>query len=95
LHSGPDYTLHFKYSAILNITFVTLMYGIGLPILFPLAIVAYAIFWHLERYGIAYTYKMPPVLDDKITMNALKVLTFSPVLFICNGYWMLSNKQIF
>jgi len=37
LYSGPAYVIHFKYSGILNITFITMMYGAGLPILFPLA----------------------------------------------------------
>lgn len=38
LYSGPVYLIHYKYSAILNITFVTMMYGLGLPVLFPIAV---------------------------------------------------------
>jgi hypothetical protein len=29
VYSGPEYLIHFKYSGILNVTFVTLMYGVG------------------------------------------------------------------
>lgn len=50
LYSGPDYIIHFKYSTLLNFTFVTMMYGLGLPILFPIAALAYFIFWATERY---------------------------------------------
>ena len=32
-----NYVLHFKYSGILNIVFITMMYGMGLPLLFPIA----------------------------------------------------------
>jgi hypothetical protein len=39
--------------------------------------------------------KMPPSLDDKLTVNAMKVLKYAPLFFISNGYWMLSNQQIF
>lgn len=56
LYSGPEYELHLKYSTLLNFTFVTMMYGLGLPILFPIAAVAYAISWVTERYQMAYTY---------------------------------------
>ena len=56
LYSGPDYIIHFKYSNILNVTYVTMMYGLGLPILFPIAMLTYLIFWSVERCGIAYTY---------------------------------------
>ena len=37
VYSGVDYIIHFKYSGVLSITYLTLMYGIGMPILFPIA----------------------------------------------------------
>ena len=95
LYVGPDYVIHFKYSQILNVTFVTMMYGLGMPILFPIAAVSYLIFWLVERYQVAYTYPMPPAMDDQMTKNALSLLSYSPILLLLNGYWMLSNKQIF
>lgn len=95
LYVGPDYVIHFKYSAILNVTFVTMMYGLGMPILFPIAAVSYFIFYAVERYQVAFTYPMPPAMDDQMTKNALSLLSYSPILLLMNGYWMLSNKQIF
>lgn len=87
--------MHYKYSTILNITYVTMLYGLGLPILFPIAILSYFIFWMTERYQVAYTYQLPPAMDDMLTKNALKILSYSPLLFLFNGFWMLSNRQIF
>ena len=72
-----------------------MMYGLGLPILFPIAVATNCIFWSVERYGIAYTYQMPPALDDTLTKNAIAKLQWAPVLFLLNGFWMLSNRQIF
>lgn len=37
LFSGKDYVIHFKYSGILNIVYITMLYGVGMPILFPIA----------------------------------------------------------
>lgn len=37
VYAGSDYVIHFKYSAMLNVVFVTMMYGFGMPILFPVA----------------------------------------------------------
>ena len=34
-------------------------------------------------------------MDDKMTVNAMKLLSYTPILFLFNGYWMLSNRQIF
>jgi len=57
IYSGPEYLIHFKYSGILNVTFVTMMYGIGQPVLFPIALVSYFILYSIERVLIAYFYQ--------------------------------------
>mmetsp|Transcript_39253 Transcript_39253/g.37670 ORF Transcript_39253/g.37670 Transcript_39253/m.37670 type:complete len:89 (-) Transcript_39253:443-709(-) len=43
LYSGPEYYMHFKYSAILNVVYVTFMYGVALPILFPIALLFFVV----------------------------------------------------
>ena len=72
-----------------------MMYGLGLPILFPVAALSYFVFWATERYQMAYNYQLPPALDDALTRNMIKLLSYSPILFLLNGLWMLSNRQIF
>lgn len=34
-------------------------------------------------------------MDDKMTQNALFMLSYAPLLFLMNGYWILSNRQMF
>ena len=91
LYTGADYIVHFKYSGILNVTYVTMMYGLGLPILFPIAVFTYGLFWLHEKYHMAYTYRLPPSFDDKLTHNAISMLRYAPILLLFNGYWMLDN----
>lgn len=38
-NGGSEYMIHFKYSDALNVIFVCLMYGLCMPILFPIAAV--------------------------------------------------------
>ena len=95
LYSGPEYMIHFKYSGIMNVTFVTMMYGMGMPVLFLIAGFNYFVLMSLERILVAYFYQLPPTLDDKLTKNAIGILKFGPLLYLFVGYWMLSNKQIF
>ena len=64
IHLGPEYIMHYKVSSLLNITFITMMYGLGLPILFPIAFLSFFIFYATERFQIAYVYKLPPAMDD-------------------------------
>jgi hypothetical protein len=49
LYAGPDYAIHYKYSFIINIVFITFMFGAGLPILFPLALCALTVLYVMER----------------------------------------------
>ena len=97
LYSGPDYVgcKHVKYSQLLNVTYVTMMYGLGLPALFPIALLSYFIFWLTERYQVAYCFQLPPAMDDKMTVNAMRLFSYTPIMFLFNGYWMLSNRQMF
>ena len=56
LHAGPKYYMHYKYSSIMNIVFITMMFGAGMPILFPIAAVSLACFFCLEKFMIYYVF---------------------------------------
>jgi len=34
-------------------------------------------------------------MGDTLTSTTISALNFSPILLLFNGYWMISNKQIF
>lgn len=91
LYSGGDYVIHFKYSNILNIVYITCMYGIGMPMLFPVSAFNFISQYICERIVVAYGMKLPPALDDKLSKNALQMLKFAPLIMLFNGYWMTSN----
>lgn len=40
LYAGPEYLIQLRYSSLLVIIFSTFMYGLFIPILFPIALVA-------------------------------------------------------
>ena len=92
---GPEYMIHFRYSGILNTAFVAMMYGVGLPLLFPISLFSFVVLYLVERYCIFYYYKQPPMFDDAMTRNSLRILNWAPLLYCVFGYWMLGNNQIF
>lgn len=95
IHSGPDHEVHVKYAEVLNVVFVVLMYGPGLPILYPIAVIHYFIYLSVARYSIIYNIQNPPSMDFLLTKNCIKSLKWAPLFYLLNAYWMLSNKQIF
>lgn len=94
LYSGPVFFIHYKYSSIMNITFVTMMYGLGMPMLFPIASLSLLTLYCVEKLMLYYAYREPPMYDERLNKNALNILTWAPLLFLAFGYWMLSSKQL-
>eukprot|EP00347_Sterkiella_histriomuscorum_P007945 403346963 len=95
LYSGPDYMMHFKYSAMLNMTFVTFMYGLALPLLFPIACSYFIIHYTVERLCLTYYFKKPPMFDEKLNKSVLNTMKWAPVFMMLFSYWVMGNKQIF
>ncbi len=95
LYSGPEYLIHVKYSGILNVVFVCMMYGVGMPILFLVAAITFFILYSVEKVTVTYFYKQPPAFDDKLTKNAAAVLKWAGLIYLGFGYWMVSNMMMF
>lgn len=95
LYSGPEYIVHYRYSGLLTTVYVAMMYGVGIPVMFPIAAFTFGLFWIHEKWHMAYTYQLPPSFDDRLTNNTIQMLRYSPILLLFNGYWMLDNQQIF
>ena len=95
LYCGPDFIIHFKYSYMMNIVFMTFMFGAGMPILFPIALGSVVIFYIVDRLSLPYSAKRPPVFDHNLNKSVIAFLLVAPIVFCSFGYWMLTNIQIF
>jgi hypothetical protein len=71
IYLGPTYYMHYKYSTVLNICFVTFMYGFGIPLLFPVAAVSFLILYFMEKTMLYYSYRMPPMYDERLAESVL------------------------
>jgi len=91
---GPLYFMHYKYSSILTISYITFMYGFGMPVLFPIAMLSFFVLYMVEKLMFFYSYVMPPMYDERLSNDVLTKLQFAPLLYLIFGYWMASNEQI-
>jgi len=94
VQQGPVYFMHFKYSTILTSVYITMLYGVGMPILFPIACFSYLVLYILEKTYLFYGYVMPPMYDERLSNDVLNKLQFAPLLFTIFGYWMVSSNQL-
>jgi len=86
--------MHFKYSAILNIVFVTFMFGLGLPMLFPYALLAIIVLWVSEKALFFYSYRLPPMYDASLGTNVINKMKVAPIFMMVFGYWFFSSNQL-
>lgn len=94
-YAGPVYLIQSKYSAMMVIIFTTFMYGMALPILFPICLLALFNMYFIETYCLVYFYRKPPMYDGKLDSRALTILRYPPLLMFAFGYWAISNSQMF
>lgn len=87
--------MHVKYSALMNSLFVCFMYGLAIPLLFPISLLGLFVLYVAEKYSITYFFRKPPMFDEKMNTNAITTLQWAPVYMMFFGYWCLSNVQIF
>jgi hypothetical protein len=92
--AGPQYFMHYKYSSIMNIVFLTMMFGPGMPILFPVAAASLFVLYCLENYMLYYVYKAPPAYDEVLNNHVLSKLSKAPIFLLAFGFWMYTNPQL-
>ena len=89
-----DHSIHYGFSSLLVIIFVTFSFGFGIPILFPVASLAIGVLYRVEKFSMYYIYKQPPMYDKEMTQNIVQSMRLAPVFYLMCGYWMITNQQL-
>ena len=97
LYGGSEYKFYYMYSYIISMTWITFMFGSGLPILYPIYLFSLLVLWGTDRMLLAYYYyyKQPPMFDDKLSNSSVDLCRYAILLQMFFGYNMLNNNQIF
>ena len=67
IYSGPLFHVHYRLAFIVNIIYITFLFGAGCPILFPIALAGLIINYVSERLRMAYSYTKPPMYDSRLS----------------------------
>lgn len=92
LYSGPVYMMHFKYSSVLTQVFMSFIYGLFLPMLFPIAMLGIGNLYICEKYCLYYWYRKPPMYDDKLNKQAVGIMLGAPILMFMMAFWAFGNQ---
>ena len=67
IYSGPEFAAHYRLAFIVNIIFITFLFGAGQPILFVIALGGLIFNYISERLRMAYSYTKPPMYDIRLS----------------------------
>ena len=94
-YAGPNVMMYKGYAILMNTSLVTFTFGLGLPILFPISLLALVNHYICEKISFAYIYRKPPMYGNQINDGCLNVLKFAPILMMSMQYLAFSNQAIF
>jgi len=91
IYLGDEYMIYSKYATMLQVIFVTMLYGIGIPMLFPICLLYLTVGYIFDRIDLASHFRAPPKMDGLLSIEVLKLLQFAPVVLLMNAFWVLTN----
>lgn len=95
LYAGPVYLIHYRYSMILLHIGCAFLYGTCMPVLYVVAFFAFIVLYLNEKTLVCYYYREPPSFDEQITLRAMNIIQWIPILCLPVIFWQMGNRQIF
>lgn len=94
VNMGTQVEFDSRYSNILVVTFVTMLYGSGMPILYFVAAAYFFVTYWTDKYLILTWYAKPRVTDDTLISESQRYSGFAIFLHLLGGILMYSNAKI-
>lgn len=92
---GPECYFEYKFPEMGMIVLISFTFGSNIPILFPIALVALCVYYFLSKYRLAYFYRKPYNLSNKINKAFITNCELLPAVYAAIGFWVWSNRQIY
>ena len=91
MYSGPEFYIHYKYAYIWTNITLAMTFGPVMPICYLYCMASLFMIYLVERLAMAYSYRKPPMYDDKLSETLLRYLRFAPFLHYGCALWAYSN----
>jgi hypothetical protein len=91
---GGEFLIEYRYNTILTILFVTFMFSAGLPVLYPVAVIFFAVTYWCDKYLVLRHYRKPPAFDNFLALRTIECFKFALALHVLVGALMFGNDDI-
>jgi len=92
IYEGPKFSIEKRYAFALNTVMVTMVFSGGLPILFPLACLNFAIMGISDRYFLLKVSQQPPSYDSRLAVLFKNAMSIALILHVFVTCYMYSSR---
>ena len=92
---GPTFFMSLRLAQQLMTFFVTLTYGSGLPILYPITAMGFVITYWVDKVAFLRFYRIPPNYSMRLSRWASSLLSWAVLMHLFVAIWMYSTPGIF
>ena len=86
--------MEYRYANMMTVTFVVMMYGSGMPILYIVAVLQYLVAYWVDKTIFFKCYQKPDTTDMTMIRGTIDMFFFAVVLHLIGGVLMYSNSSI-
>lgn len=94
LYTGPEFTLDYRLAQIVAFTWVSFMFGPGMPILFPISAIAFIVMYWIDKWLVLRFYRLPKNFDSETIKYSIEKMKYAFVFHLIVGYLILSSQSI-
>lgn len=94
LEVGPIFLPTLQFANVLALLFITMTFTTGLPLLTPIAMIGFILYFRIDKYLVGRYYRKPSVLDDRMIRAVIHYLPYAAIIRCVFSIWMLSSSGI-
>ena len=95
LYLGPEYLIEFRYSNMIVMVYLALLFGGGMPILYFFAAWIFCVTYWIDKITLLRIYRKPPRFGIEVIRFARNMLIVGVILHFGFNFWMYSNSLVF
>lgn len=92
---GPVFETSYATAQSLALAFFAMTFASGLPLLMPLASVAFTVFFTVDKFLICRFYQRPPKISEGVIRATIALLPVAALIRLAVACWMLSTRNWF
>jgi hypothetical protein len=94
MNTGIEFEIDYRYAGLLTWLFVVMIYGTGLPILYPIGALNFFVGYWVDKYLILNHYRSSPMFGHHILLQVLDWFKWALLCHFVISCWIFGNQKL-